>query len=775
MFLVVDALRGGQSFRAAEEFTESLRHGSRKLGNRNRFERGLASEQRGESTVAAIKVDLADASIGPRFNADHCPLVFDAEVQFAAVVILIDHGGDDLRSGEAFFDFGDERGGKIFHRDGIFVIGCDEGSGSDQSQEGWESALHHEASKSFPGGLGKARKGHSRRPLCAGAGSEAFTLMRDVARTNRFDLCSPFRQEAAETKIIMGSKAKKSRRHQLFLKSLLVLGAALIVLGLLGTAGYHVFTGWRARDLAAKAKENFGQDNYRIAWLQINSAKELRGEDPEVLRVLGMIEGAMGRASALDHYAKLSSKTDLTPEDLQSRAEIATRYGSEEQFAEAVDALEKSGKTTEAGALRTARKVRKGDIDRAIREARAAAASSDDPALQLDVARLLVRRYRPEFGAGMNPSAEALAGSAEVLQIVEALLATPLRKQALAFALNDVNASPADRQRWAVAAMENIEADNPALLPAAAELVRSGQKTPGEIHEQMRPVFDAAPLARRAAYALWLTGAGMPKESLTLITAQEAGESTAAFGARTEALFAMKNLDGVLSAVEAGGNVDADVRLAAKARAEYARGRGVQGGAAALREAMDAAARAGRLEFLLPTGDALGASNVVDEKLAELCGDPGLSDDVFRVVRNRFGRSGRVSLLAAAFERARTASPRSPAVLDYARYVALTSGQRVPLEETAAACAAEPSNATFRITHALNLLQNGQPAEALRSFDDITVFADRLPPGQLAVIAAVLAAAGDTGRARVAADALDPALLSPGEYLLVAPLRAAGN
>ncbi|MGA1128682.1 MAG: hypothetical protein ACO3XN_01280, partial [Chthoniobacterales bacterium] len=277
---------------------------------------------------------------------------------------------------------------------------------------------------------------------------------------------------------------------------------------------------------------------------------------------------------------------------------------------------------------------------------------------------------------------------------------------------------------------------------------------------------------RRAAYALWLTGTGLPKEALTLITAQEAGESTAAFGARTEALFAIGNLDGVLAAVEAGGNVDADIRSAAKARAEYARGRGPQGGAAALREAMDAAAKSRRLELILPTGDALGANNVVDEKIAELCGDPAVADYVFRVARDRFSRSGRSSLLAAALERAQGASPESAAVQDYVRYVALTGVEEVPLEETAAACEAEPSNVTFRITHALNLLANNRPGEAFAIFDDITVFADRLPPGQLAVIAAVLAGGGDIGRARMAASAVDTALLSPGEYALILPLRA---
>ena len=551
-----------------------------------------------------------------------------------------------------------------------------------------------------------------------------------------------------------------------------MLALALIGLGIVGVAGYHVFTGWRARDLAAKAKENFDQGNYRMAWLQLNSAKGLRPDDPQVLRAAATIEGAMGRATSLEHFEKLAQRTDLTPEDLQTRAEIAARFGDERQFAEAIEALAASGRATEASQLRAARQLRQGDIDRAIVEARRAAEASDDPELKLGLARLLVQRYRPEFGAGRNPSAGAVAGSAEVVEIIDALLATPQRNAALAFALNDINTTPENRGRWAASAMENVQTDNPALLPAAAVLVRSGQKTPQQIHKQLRPVFDAAPLNRRAAYAMWLTGAGLPKEALTLVTAQEAGESTAAFGARTEALFATDNLDAVLGAVEAGGNVDADVRLAAKARAEYARGRGAQGGAAALREAMDAAAKSRRLEFILPTGDSLGATTVVDTKLAELCGDPAVADYVFRVARDRFSRRGRSSLLAAAFERAQAASPQSPAVQDYARYLALTGDEPVSLEATAAACTAEQANVSFRITHALNLLENDRPADALKNFDDITVFADRLPPGQLAVIAAVLAANGDTARARAAAGGIDPDLLAPGEYVLVAPLRA---
>ena len=571
----------------------------------------------------------------------------------------------------------------------------------------------------------------------------------------------------------MSSRRKKNRRRQILLRSLAIFGAFLLLLGILGAVGYQFFTGWRARDLAGKAKENFEKANYRMAWLQINSAKDLRGNEPEVLRVMGMIEAAIGKASALDSYEKLAQKTELTPEDLKARAEIATRFGTDEQFSQAVTALDASGQSLEAGKLRTARQLRRGDIDRAISEARTAAAVSDDAALKLALARLLVQRYRPEFGPGRNPSAEALARSAEVVEIIDGLLETPQRNEALALALSEVNTVPENRQRWAALAMEKVDIDNPALLPAAAVLVRSGQKTSEQIHEQLRPIFDAAPLERRAAYSLWLTGAGLPKESLTLITAQEADESAAAFGARTEALFATENFDGVLAAVESGSNIDADVRLSVKARAEYARGRGAQGGAAALREAMDAAAKSQRLEMIVPTADALGASMVVEEKIAELCGDSAVADYVFRVARDRFSRSGRSSLLATSLKRARAALPQSPAVQDYLRYLSLIGKGQVDIDETAAASAAEPANVTFRITHALNLLKNNQPAEALKVFDDVIIIANRLPPGQLAVIAAVLSAGGDAKRARSAAALLDPDLLLPGEYALILPLRTA--
>ena len=74
----------------------------------------------------------------------------------------------------------------------------------------------------------------------------------------------------------------------------------LLLLVVVGAAGWYFFTGWRARDLASKARESFEKGNYRMAWLQLQSARDLRASDPEVLRTGALLEAKFGRPEALD-------------------------------------------------------------------------------------------------------------------------------------------------------------------------------------------------------------------------------------------------------------------------------------------------------------------------------------------------------------------------------------------------------------------------------------------------------------------------------------------
>ncbi|MGA0850257.1 MAG: hypothetical protein ACO3RX_09915 [Chthoniobacterales bacterium] len=80
----------------------------------------------------------------------------------------------------------------------------------------------------------------------------------------------------------------------------------------------------------------------------------------------------------------------------------------------------------------------------------------------------------------------------------------------------------------------------------------------------------------------------------------------------------------------------------------------------------------------------------------------------------------------------------------------------------------------FAVTHALDHLRKRQPQEALAVFNERTVFADRLLPGELAILAAAFHANGDTARARASLASLDLNLLNRAERALVAPVLQGG-
>lgn len=318
---------------------------------------------------------------------------------------------------------------------------------------------------------------------------------------------------------------------------------------------------------------------------------------------------------------------------------------------------------------------------------------------------------------------------------------------------------------WTDAAMSDLRPDNPALLTAASRLLLRDRATPADKAALLRPVFEGAGVAERSAYVIWLAKSGLPHGALDILTPDEAASDNTAFVAQTEALFRAGRQEEIIALADrTTGGVDEDIRLAMQARAEYEVGRS---GADSLAGAMDAAARAGRLEQAVAIGDNSGASVAVDRILIRICGAQALADESFRVARDRFGRKGMFSQVDEAYTRALAADPASPQVLDHGRHLRLIAGEAVDPAETKAAVDADPANPDFRATHALALLKAGRPAEALAVYDDVVVYAPALAPSQQAVVAAVLAANGDSDTAVSVSKTTDPALLRPDEVALV--------
>lgn len=569
-----------------------------------------------------------------------------------------------------------------------------------------------------------------------------------------------------------GKSYKSSASEAQSRRVLRVAAVFFLVAIVVAAAGYWLFVGWRARDLALKSRANLQGANYRMAWLQAEAARNLRDYDVEVLRTSAIVDAAFGRKESLESWRLLASSGRLTSDDEEQRARAAIRFGDQQQFDEAVAALDAAGKKDAAARLRSASRLSRGDLEQAIEEARRGASLSDNSRLRLDLARLLLRRYVYDLAASPAAGSAARRAFSEMTAIVDSLQNDPeLGPEALAFGLTFLLPGAETQKSWAENAMARMEPGNPALLPAATILVDNKYKSPQALHAELRSVFDAAPLDRRAAYAAWLAQHGLAREALTLVTAQEAAESPKAFLARTEALGQLGNWNAVIGASEAGGNVPESVRLLTRARAEYALRADPVSGAKSVGLALRAAAREQSLPGAVQAADAFGGQNAVSDALVELSGDPAVSGFVFRLARERFAKSGDHSRMQAAFERALRSAPEESSVRDYARYAAMIGQpeEEPDLEGAVRESKSAPADQFVRVTEALAHLRAGQPKQALSIFEDITVFYDRLPPGQQAVICAVLAANGKDCLSM--ARAIDRTKLAAGEQELINGLR----
>ena len=544
----------------------------------------------------------------------------------------------------------------------------------------------------------------------------------------------------------------------------------LLLLVVLAAAGWYFFTGWRARDLASKARESFEKGNYRMAWLQLQSARDLRSGDPEVLRTGALLEAKFGRPEALATLQELESQGRLREEDLQEKARMAMRFGSEEEFEQAVQKLEAMGAGEDAVPLRTTRAVLRGDLDRAIAEARRAVESSDNPAAKLELARLLGKRHGHVLRNYGRPAAADIPALQEIVQIIDDLQSSELAEPALALGLGAMATDEESKKRWAEAGLKNLAPTNPALLPAAEYLVRSGASTAQEMQVRLRPLYDNAPLNQRADFALWLSRQGLPKEGLTLITAQEAADDLSAFLARTDALARLSNWQGVLETTESAEKVPDSMRQLTRVWAVVNSGDPVAMRSAlarAVESAVQAAAREKQLRPMLESLDSIGAGAAADAELVRLCGNPEVADAAFTLLRERVGDSGGTAALESAYARALEAAPGAPSVIDHGRYLELFRGLRVEPAETTAAIASQPSEIPPRITHALLMLRRNDPAAAKATFDDVTVFYDQMAPAHQVVVASFTAGTGDMNLARLMRGTIDTSVLTPGEMAVL--------
>lgn len=546
--------------------------------------------------------------------------------------------------------------------------------------------------------------------------------------------------------------------------------APVIVLALVlgGALGFHFVTGWRARDLAVKAVAQAEAGEARFARLQMYSARNLRANDPAVKRAAAMVESRLGNPEAVRWWEEVPEDADLSGEEIEVRAEVMSRQGSEEQFAAAVSALDERGEAGRAAELRAMRSLRRGNFKAAIDLLRDVAA--DDHERRLRLLQLLVARYEPVLGKRPPASPDEIAAVEEMTSLVDQLADTPSGDMALGLGV-DVSFLPAAKKAaWAELIWRKASPQNPALLLAAAHLVRSGARSVDDLSAELGKIYETATIPQQVELAIWLNRHGLQKEALALVTAERAEQDAGAYQVRSEALMAAGDWEELRRLGETTASpAPQSLQLSVKALAAHRLG-GDASAKAALSLALQAGIDYGGFSYALSAADRIGQKAMADQAILAACGDAETAANIFPLARLRFSRSGQFATLASAYEAARLAAPDSVHVKDHSRRVNLLAGLLVPLEETASAQQGNPGDMAFAATHALNHLRKRQPQEALIVFNETTVFADRLLPGELAILAAAFHANGDSARARASLASLDPNLLTRAEKALVAPL-----
>jgi hypothetical protein len=326
--------------------------------------------------------------------------------------------------------------------------------------------------------------------------------------------------------------------------------------------------------------------------------------------------------------------------------------------------------------------------------------------------------------------------------------------------------------------MQNVDLTNPALLPAAEYLVRSGATTAQEMQARLRPLYDNAPLAQRADFALWLSRQGLPKEGLSLITNQEAADDLSAFLARTDALARLSNWQGVLETAETAERVPDSMRQLTRVWGVLNSADPVAMRSAlpqAVASAVQAAARERQLRPMLDSLDSLGTSAAADAELERLCANPEAANAAFTLLRERIGRTGGTAALESAYALALDAAPGTPSVIDHGRYLELFRGLRVEPADTAAAIVSQPAEIPPRVTHALLMLRRNDPTSPKTRFDDLTVFYDQMLPAHQVVVASFTAGTGDAKLARMMRGIIDTNALTPGEMAVLDQWVPAGD
>jgi hypothetical protein len=540
----------------------------------------------------------------------------------------------------------------------------------------------------------------------------------------------------------------------------------LIVIGVLGTLaalyfGYHQLRKIQSRRLTAMAVSYLKENKVPEAKMSLQTALRLSPSNPQALRLQARLNQVQGQGGeSLSSYSQLARSGKMSLGDLRPYASLAERQGDHVLADRLASAASKNspllGHLIKADLLviRKQPDIAAEELREAIKEG-SKEGSKENPAA-VDQARMdLVKAlsiHHPD-----DPPEQIQKNQQEAFALIQELGSRPneLGAASLVTAIRSGIVPSAELPVWITRLRAHPKVTPEMLLFADAVTIQSDPAQKDAVIAAMISRVKSAPPKERFAAAQLLIEMQDPSDAAGLIKSDEALQSAASFALWMQAKRMSGHDDEVLKALSQSGNpLPAHVRDLDRA-ALLRKLHGDNEAKAAYEMAYNDHVLHGtndkeRLETVVMLS-ATGEQGLAEQGEKFLLADSSASEARLHTLSDGMRYTHDSAKLLKLLELA-SASPslatnlKLQNDLDYQR---LLLGQSVDLEHLRARVAGNPNEFAFRVTEAVALMKAGKNSEALGVLENIEadVDATKLPPSQMAVLAAAMAANGDQKKA----------------------------
>jgi tetratricopeptide (TPR) repeat protein len=560
---------------------------------------------------------------------------------------------------------------------------------------------------------------------------------------------------------------RELRRDARRKRSLLYGAIAVALLGLLLAARpmYHALKARRAAHFAAEGNALFAQERWNDAAAKYRAALQLDPLGLEGLRGAARLATRVARPEAWDLWEQVVKLPASTATDRQEFAGLAVQLGRMEVAERAIGALVRSQPDAATLTLATLFFQRKGNREKALEFARAAAkAAPNDGAAPFRVAELLA-------------ASDSESERAEAREILWAVSARPGKYQHAALdALARAPELPRDEQQRVLSALKNLPDSTVTDDLLIADLaLRLDPDAAAKIYDETIAKWSAGPVATQIDLLRWLNAHAQFDRSLTLVSNETALTNSQLLLARLDALAALARWDEI-DAILARADLPLDPSVAEsfRARAAQARGQTLDVRVHWDRALALAGGDAGKLRFVANFAEQSQAYDRAIDAYQQLARHPGQADFAYRACQRLLEQSPDTAAARAIAAKLAALAPNDADAADQLAYLDFLTGEisDANLDKAKARAQSAPNRLAYRVTLALGFLEKHDAGAALAQFSGpAPIDWTKTPAAWRAVYAAALVANDDAARAREIAAAIPRERLKPEERRLIAALE----